>query len=181
MSAAMASTAADWLAAAGAAGLRTDAPRRRIFATAAICHAASGKNMASIEVHDGPNGVWAYCYSCERKVSKELAMAIGQARSGGGRTAGIGQAYTGALDKPGAAAAYLRERLRRPAADAPTADTDAADAPFYDMAQGRLFICQRCGNMRGEYGAHNGAWICRRGTGCAADAPTGARESEASR
>ena len=96
------------IGALSARGYKIDDRRGRVYARAEICHESSGKNAPSIVIQDGPNDWHAYCHSCERKVSREVAMAIGTmaARSVGGR-------YVAAHHDEAAAAEYLRARLAR--------------------------------------------------------------------
>ena len=74
--------ASEVIAALSARGYKIDDRRGRVYAKAEICHESSGNNAPSIVIQDGPTDWHAYCHSCERKVSREVSMAIGTRSAG---------------------------------------------------------------------------------------------------
>lgn len=123
----------DVIAALAARGYKVDARRRRFYTTAAICHPASGDNAPSGQIQKGHTRWSAYCFACERKISKEVLMAIGQSAGG---YAPARQAFDARQHSAAGAAAMMADAYR------------AAE------------VCEQCGHNGELRTGYKGARVC---------------------
>ena len=81
---------------------------QRLYSSAAICHEPSRQHRPALQIKDGPNGWWAYCYACARKVTVEVAKVIGTEFNRGGALAP--PRYDAATHTSAGAAAYYQDK-----------------------------------------------------------------------
>ena len=94
-----------------ARGFAYDDRKRRFQPTAEICHNASGQHMGALIIDDANThyGFRAYCHSCARHVTKEVAKVIGYTFGGAG-TRGTKQAFDQRQNSAAGIADMLRGR-----------------------------------------------------------------------